>query len=74
MENKSCKICTSRLEVEHRCKFCNEPTRLFCHTCGIMAEKIAHTRNLLHPYRMSDRLSHPPRTLPKRELTSIKNQ
>ena len=42
MENKPCKICTSRLEVERRCKFCNEPTRLFCHTCGVMAEKIAH--------------------------------
>ncbi|KFM19563.1 hypothetical protein AAA799P11_00552 [Marine Group I thaumarchaeote SCGC AAA799-P11] len=21
---------------------CEEPTRLFCHTCGIEAEKIAH--------------------------------
>lgn len=42
MENKSCKKCSSKLEVERICKFCNEPTRLFCHTCGIMAEKITH--------------------------------
>ena len=42
MENQSCKICSSRLEVEDRCKFCNEPTRLFCHSCGVMAEKIMH--------------------------------
>lgn len=39
MQNKSCKTCCSKLEVEHRCKFCNGPTRLFCHTCGVMAEK-----------------------------------
>ena len=42
MQNKSCKTCDSNLEVEHRCKFCNEPTRLFCHTCGVMCEKIMH--------------------------------
>ncbi|MCA9812268.1 MAG: hypothetical protein KC483_05335 [Nitrosarchaeum sp.] len=42
MENNSCKICNSHLEIENRCKFCNEPTRRFCHTCGVMAEKIAH--------------------------------
>ena len=42
MQNQSCKICDSKLEVEHRCKFCNEPTRLFCHICGVMAEKIMH--------------------------------
>lgn len=42
MKNKTCKICSSRLEVEKRCKFCKEPTRLFCHVCGVMAEKIAH--------------------------------
>ncbi len=37
-----CVICDSLLEVEQRCKFCNEPTRLFCHTCGVMAKKISH--------------------------------
>jgi len=42
MKNKMCKICSSDLEVENRCKFCNEPTRLFCHSCGVMAEKIMH--------------------------------
>ncbi|MCV0401372.1 MAG: hypothetical protein K5777_05280 [Nitrosopumilus sp.] len=42
MNNKSCRICSSKLEVERTCKFCNEPTRLFCHTCGVMAEKTAH--------------------------------
>ena len=42
MQNKSCKICDSKLEVEHRCKVCNESTRLFCHTCGLATEKIAH--------------------------------
>lgn len=42
MENQSCKICDSKLEVEHRCKVCNEPTKLFCHTCGKAHEKIAH--------------------------------
>jgi len=42
MENKSCRICSSKLEVENRCKFCSEPTRLFCHACGVMAEKRAH--------------------------------
>ena len=42
MQNKSCEICNSKLEVQHRCKFCNEPTRLFCHTCVVMAEKIMH--------------------------------
>ncbi|MCH9658537.1 hypothetical protein K0U27_07575 [archaeon] len=42
MENKPCKICKSKLEVERRCKVCDEPTRLFCHTCGTMAEKIVH--------------------------------
>ena len=42
MENKSCKICNSKLEVERVCKVCAEPTRLFCHTCGVMAEKIMH--------------------------------
>ena len=42
MQNKSCRICNSTLEVEHRCKFCNEPTRLFCHTCGVVAEKTMH--------------------------------
>ena len=42
MENKSCKICNSKLEVEKRCKFCNEPTKMFCHTCGIVTEKTSH--------------------------------
>ena len=28
--------------VEHRCKVRNEPTRLFCHTCGMATEKIVH--------------------------------
>lgn len=42
MLNKSCKICDSKLEVENRCKFCNEPTRLFCNNCEVMAEKIVH--------------------------------
>ena len=42
MGNKSCKICNSKLEVERRCKVCDEPTRLFCHTCGMMAEKRMH--------------------------------
>lgn len=42
MENKSCKICNSKLEVEQRCKFCDEPTRLFCHTCGVLIAKVMH--------------------------------
>ncbi|MDH3490278.1 MAG: hypothetical protein OEL56_07495 [Nitrosopumilus sp.] len=42
MENKICKICNSKLEVERVCKVCEEPTRLFCHTCGMMAEKRMH--------------------------------
>ena len=42
MEKKNCRICNSVLEIEQKCKLCNEPTRLFCHTCGIMAEKVAH--------------------------------
>ncbi|QUC65516.1 hypothetical protein NsoK4_04575 [Nitrosopumilus sp. K4] len=41
MSNK-CTVCNSNLEVEKTCKFCNEPTRLFCHTCGVIAEKIEH--------------------------------
>ena len=42
MENKSCKICLSGLEVEQRCKSCNAPTRLFCLTWEIITEQIAH--------------------------------
>ncbi|MFB5635465.1 hypothetical protein [Candidatus Nitrosopumilus sediminis] len=42
MHSNSCRICESKLEVEHICKVCEEPTRLFCHTCGIEAEKITH--------------------------------
>jgi len=42
MQNQSCKICDSKLEVEHKCKVCNEPTRLFCHTCGMTTEKTIH--------------------------------
>ena len=42
MHNKECKTCHSTLEVEHRCKVCGEPTKLFCHTCGLATEKIAH--------------------------------
>lgn len=42
MHNKSCKICDSELEIEHKCKVCDEPTRLFCHTCGVTPEKISH--------------------------------
>ena len=42
MHSNSCRICDSSLEVEHRCKVCDEPTRLFCHTCGVESEKIAH--------------------------------
>ena len=42
MENKSCKLCGSKLEVEKRCKVCDEPTRLFCHTCGMVTEKRMH--------------------------------
>jgi len=42
MNNKSCKICTSSLEVEDTCKFCDEPTRLFCHACGVVAERTSH--------------------------------
>lgn len=42
MEDKSCKICNSKLEIEKSCKFCGEPTRLFCHTCGVIAEKTMH--------------------------------
>jgi len=47
MENISCKICASKLEVKDVCKLCNEPTRLFCHICGIMAEKRAHPACML---------------------------
>jgi len=42
MQKQSCKICDSKLEVEHRCKVCNETTRLFCHTCGVTQENIVH--------------------------------
>ena len=42
MQNQSCKVCNSDLEVESRCKFCDEPTQLFCHTCGIPTKKIMH--------------------------------
>ncbi len=42
MQKQSCKICDSKLEVEHRCKICDNPTRLFCHTCGVASEKTAH--------------------------------
>lgn len=42
MQNKSCKTCHSTLEIEHRCKVCDEPTRLFCHACGTVSEKIPH--------------------------------
>lgn len=42
MKTQSCKICNSKLEIEQRCKFCEEPTRLFCHTCGVITEKIMH--------------------------------
>jgi len=42
MQKQSCKTCASILEIEHRCKVCNEPTRLFCHTCGVAPETIAH--------------------------------
>ena len=42
MQTKSCKSCDSTLEVEHRCKVCKEAIRLFCHTCGLTTEKIAH--------------------------------
>lgn len=37
-----CKICFSQLIVKNRCKYCDEPTRLFCQSCDIMAEKIMH--------------------------------
>ena len=47
MENKPCKICDSYLEVQRKCKVCDEPTRLFCHDCGILAEKIIHPACLL---------------------------
>lgn len=40
--NDKCTICNSVLEIEKTCKFCNEPIRLFCHTCGVIAEKIKH--------------------------------
>lgn len=42
MYNTSCKTCDSKLEVQYRCKLCNEPTRLFCHTCVVTTEKIVH--------------------------------
>ena len=42
MQNKTCKTCNSNLEVEKKCKFCSEPTRMFCHTCGVVAEKMSH--------------------------------
>ena len=42
MEHKTCKACNSNLEVEKRCKLCEEPTQLFCHTCGVVTEKIMH--------------------------------
>lgn len=42
MQKHSCNTCDSKLEVEHRCTVCNEPTRLFCHTCGVAPEKIVH--------------------------------
>ena len=42
MKKNSCKSCNSILEIEKVCKFCNEPTRMFCHTCGSITEKIEH--------------------------------
>ena len=42
MMNTSCKICNSNLEVEQRCRSCNEPTRMFCHSCGMTTQKMAH--------------------------------
>jgi len=41
-EHKSCKICFSQLIVKNRCKFCNEPIRLFCPLCDIMTENAIH--------------------------------
>ena len=38
----TCKVCNTELEVEKRCKACNEPTRMFCHACGIVREKQSH--------------------------------
>lgn len=42
MYNKNCKVCNSDLEIEKKCKLCDEPTHLFCHTCGIVTEKVMH--------------------------------
>lgn len=42
MQQQKCKICNSNLEVEQSCKFCNEPTTLFCHGCGMATEKFKH--------------------------------
>lgn len=47
MKTKLCKICNAELEVEVKCKVCNEPTRLFCHACGIVREKENHPRCML---------------------------
>ncbi|EPA06417.1 hypothetical protein [Candidatus Nitrosarchaeum limnium] len=42
MQKQSCKTCSSKLEVESRCKVCDQPTKLFCHACGITHENIIH--------------------------------
>jgi len=42
MQIQTCKFCNSKLEIEQRCKFCDEPTRLFCHSCGLGGEKFKH--------------------------------
>ncbi|MEJ2281589.1 MAG: hypothetical protein P8X97_06745 [Candidatus Bathyarchaeota archaeon] len=42
MQQQKCRICDSHLEVEQTCKFCNEPTKLFCHNCGLPTEKYKH--------------------------------
>ena len=42
MENKKCKICSSNLNTENFCKFCQEPTEIICKNCGMIAEKKMH--------------------------------
>ncbi len=43
MKIDSCRKCGTELEVEKKCKVCNDEIQFFCHKCGNVTDEQIHS-------------------------------
>ena len=48
MRIDSCRTCGIELEINQRCKVCDEAIEFYCHSCGNTTEKLIHRQCMIN--------------------------